>query len=1094
MIKIKKYQIEDYISDATQDALDLKADLVDGKVPASQLPSFVDDVIEVANYAALPIPGATGVIYITLDTNKVYRWTGSVYVEIASGVTNLSYTPGVSNGTVNSDTGTDATIPLAGTVNAGLFSAAEKSKLEGIAPNANVGVIPNTPITGATKTKITYDTKGLVTAGADATTADIADSTNKRYVTDANLTVINNTSGTNTGDQDLQSVTDNGASTTNPIIVTALGDDAITAYAGSGTAITGNAPDGTAVYGTSINGDGVVGYSETAPAASFIGIDKGIKVTAGNTFVAELNQGLTSKGLVINSGASSTGNFIELDKNGVDKLTINQQGELSIVKIPGGTGTNVLLDNGTTAALSSIGGNQNLQEVTDEGATTDNTITLNPIANTNGLNINTTYDENIIGYPTAINLNLAGEGLGINIVAGGASQSISIQGNQNSTAIQVSNSDSGIFINNPVTGLTISDSGNLNTGVYIVNASGNYGINQYIGVGTAESLNLGSTAKGLVINSGTSSTGNPIEINKNGVDKLTINQAGELTAQKLIKDGGFDFQFLKADGSVDNNTYLTSADLPSTLDLYATTSPDPVISGYTALVRNITDTRYNTVAVDVPTPLVNGTIASPTFCGAVISDPSVLLGNPGVFNFTVIGNIRRVSGSTSSGADFFFSIYKRDLAGTETFIADSAKVPVPANGGFYVEYISTALWNNGIFLSTDRIVLKFYGIQTGGGTGAYYEFLFGGSDPVRGTAAISSAIIPNIYLRDLADVEKTPALDNEILYWNDSDSLWEHSAVVDLIPDASGTQKGLVTTGTQTFAGAKTFNTNPKIPLNGGNSGAGAIVLDDGSGQIQVASNSIYPNTTELTYVKGVTSAIQTQLNGKQDTLTSGTNIRTVNGSTLLGSTNLSVGTVTSVTGTAPVVSSGGTTPAISMAAATGSVNGYLTSANWTTFNNKQDKSLSAYTIMANNTNATADATAQVFENLTTQTYSGTIVWTGGAAPTVPNHTYSLSQVGNLVTLMINLSYGTVGGTGLTNVTMELPSTAPTPALPSSVTAAGDVLSFINGNITTSKATPTTNGLGVLRLKSTSPNVFEASISRASNSHRYAYATIQYFV
>lgn len=44
---------------------------------------------------------------------------------------------------------------------------------------------------------------------------------------------------------------------------------------------------------------------------------------------------------------------------------------------------------------------------------------------------------------------------------------------------------------------------------------------------------------------------------------------------------------------------------------------------------------------------------------------------------------------------------------------------------------------------------------------------------------------------------------------------------------------------------------------------------------------------------------------------------------------------VTAVTGTAPVVSSGGTTPAISMAAATGSVNGYLTSADWTTFNGK---------------------------------------------------------------------------------------------------------------------------------------------------------------
>jgi len=61
-------------------------------------------------------------------------------------------------------------------------------------------VSKNSAITGATKTKITYDAKGLVTGGADATTSDIADSTNKRYVTDAQLTVISNTSGTNTGD------------------------------------------------------------------------------------------------------------------------------------------------------------------------------------------------------------------------------------------------------------------------------------------------------------------------------------------------------------------------------------------------------------------------------------------------------------------------------------------------------------------------------------------------------------------------------------------------------------------------------------------------------------------------------------------------------------------------------------------------------------------------------------------------------------------------------------------------------------------------------------------------------------------------------
>ncbi len=55
-----------------------------GKVPSSQLPSFVDDVIEVANFSSLPGTGATGVIYVTLDDNKTYRWSGSAYVEISA--------------------------------------------------------------------------------------------------------------------------------------------------------------------------------------------------------------------------------------------------------------------------------------------------------------------------------------------------------------------------------------------------------------------------------------------------------------------------------------------------------------------------------------------------------------------------------------------------------------------------------------------------------------------------------------------------------------------------------------------------------------------------------------------------------------------------------------------------------------------------------------------------------------------------------------------------------------------------------------------------------------------------------------------------
>ena len=108
----------------------------------------------------------------------------------------------IDNGVVTDgklSTGIDAAKLADGTVSNTEFqylngvSSAIQTQLDG-------KVDENAAITAATKTKITYDAKGLVTAGADATTADIADSTNKRYVTDAQLTVIGNTSGTNTGD------------------------------------------------------------------------------------------------------------------------------------------------------------------------------------------------------------------------------------------------------------------------------------------------------------------------------------------------------------------------------------------------------------------------------------------------------------------------------------------------------------------------------------------------------------------------------------------------------------------------------------------------------------------------------------------------------------------------------------------------------------------------------------------------------------------------------------------------------------------------------------------------------------------------------
>ena len=57
-----------------------------GKVPASQLPSFVDDVVEYASSANFPSTGETGKIYIAIDSGKTYRWSGSAYIHINSSV------------------------------------------------------------------------------------------------------------------------------------------------------------------------------------------------------------------------------------------------------------------------------------------------------------------------------------------------------------------------------------------------------------------------------------------------------------------------------------------------------------------------------------------------------------------------------------------------------------------------------------------------------------------------------------------------------------------------------------------------------------------------------------------------------------------------------------------------------------------------------------------------------------------------------------------------------------------------------------------------------------------------------------------------
>lgn len=61
-----------------------------GKVPSTQLPSYVDDVLEYSAKASFPATGETGKLYIDLSNNNVWRWSGSAYVNVSDGNAHLT--------------------------------------------------------------------------------------------------------------------------------------------------------------------------------------------------------------------------------------------------------------------------------------------------------------------------------------------------------------------------------------------------------------------------------------------------------------------------------------------------------------------------------------------------------------------------------------------------------------------------------------------------------------------------------------------------------------------------------------------------------------------------------------------------------------------------------------------------------------------------------------------------------------------------------------------------------------------------------------------------------------------------------------------
>jgi hypothetical protein len=154
------------------------------------------------------------------------------------------------------------------------------------------------------------------------------------------------------------------------------------------------------------------------------------------------------------------------------------------------------------------------------------------------------------------------------------------------------------------------------------------------------------------------------------------------------------------------------------------------------------------------------------------------------------------------------------------------------------------------------------------------------------------------------------------------------------------------TTGglTKTLPSAPNLKVLIGTVINAGSGGSGSFIV-----KLGFATYLSRLSDVQITSATGgqLLTYNQTGSYWKNTSLSAGTGISvtpTAGGAITVANTG-----VTSVTGTAPVVSSGGATPAISMAAATGSVNGYLTSTDWTTFNNKGSGTVTAVSVTSAN-------------------------------------------------------------------------------------------------------------------------------------------------
>jgi hypothetical protein len=186
--------------------------------------------------------------------------------------------------------------------------------------------------------------------------------------------------------------------------------------------------------------------------------------------------------------------------------------------------------------------------------------------------------------------------------------------------------------------------------------------------------------------------------------------------------------------AIDN---LPEIEIPTNLTFFSTTSASDVV-GYSKLVISLDDPNYNVVPINVSTGPITTT---GQLVGSLISDAGIFAGNPGTINISTVGEIRRTGGS--GVAEFYYEVYQRNSLGVETLICTSNKT-APITTSVYQQFQASALFNNGTWLDSDRVVIKYYAYRIPSGSNPTYNFLFGGTNPTRTLFPISAQLLLNV--------------------------------------------------------------------------------------------------------------------------------------------------------------------------------------------------------------------------------------------------------------------------------------------------------------------------------------------------------------